>query len=599
MPSTDAQPAAWIASSNQHAQVVLDQLARFQPEIGSLFGVPGSDDRVVDLGPDIDQRQLAASQALLADLEQRRTGEQDLDVRQDLEIMLDLTRRDIERSTLTTQLLLPYGNVPETIFRGMHSLLIVQNPPERQRLALTRLRRYAGLEPGSSPVLEDAAARWRERAGDAALLGPARAEVEKHLADQAALIGGIAPLFDAAGIADFKETLAALEPQLIAYEAFVRREVLARARNDFRQPGELYRVGLKDVGIDMPLEDLVSRAQVAFKEIQNEMQAIAPLVARDKGFTGTDYRDVLRALKETQLTGDAILPHYLGRMKDLEAIIRRERIVSLPAREAQVRLASAGETAAQPAPHMQPPRLIGNTGERGTFVLPLQMTASPGQKALAYDDFTFEAASWTLTAHEGRPGHELQFAAIVEQGVSIARALFAFNSVNVEGWALYMEAESKPYEPLDGQLAALQHRLLRAARAFLDPGVQAGTITPEEATHVLTQEVVVSEAMARQETERYMFRAPGQATSYFLGYQRLMELRTEVERALGARFDRLRYHDFLLSQGLLPPALLKRAVFEVFVPRERLAWPHPPDHAPGYRAGQIAIRKPVAPIMRF
>jgi uncharacterized protein (DUF885 family) len=567
MPATDAQPAAWIAQSNAHAQVVLDNLARFNPEIGSLFGVPGSDERVIDLGPRIEERQLESSRALLADLETRLAAEKDAHVRQDLEIMLDLTRRGIERTVATTKLLLPYDNVPETIFRGMHTLLIVQNPPERQRLGLARLRRYAGLEPGGAPVLEDAAARWREKAGDAQLLGPAKAEVEKHLADQAALVGGIAPLFDAAGIADYKEALAALEAQIQAYETFVRGEVLARARAEFRQPGELYRIGLKDVGVDMPIEELASRALVAFKEIQNEMNALAPLIAREQGIAASDYREVLRALKAKQLTGDAILPHYQARMKELEAIIRREKIVSLPAREAQIRLASAGETAAQPAPHMQPPRLIGNTGERGTFVLPLQMTASPGQKALAYDDFTFEAASWTLTAHEGRPGHELQFAAIVEQGVSIARALFAFNSVNVEGWALYMEAEAKPYEPLDGQLAALQHRLLRAARAFLDPGVQAGTISPEEATRVLTEDVVVSPAMARQETERYMFRAPGQATSYFLGYQRLMELRAEVERALGARFDRQRYHDFLLSQGLLPPSLLRRAVMEEFVAR--------------------------------
>ena len=72
--------------------------------------------------------------------------------------------------------------------------------------------------------------------------------------------------------------------------------------------------------------------------------------------------------------------------------------------------------------------------------------------------------------HEGRPGHELQFASIVEKGVSTGAVAFAFNSVNVEGWALYQEAEMKPYLPLEGQLISLQHRLLRAARAFLDPG---------------------------------------------------------------------------------------------------------------------------------
>ena len=58
--------------------------------------------------------------------------------------------------------------------------------------------------------------------------------------------------------------------------------------------------------------------------------------------------------------------------------------------------------------------MLGNTGERGVFVLPLRVPGKPGEAEVAYDDFTFEAASWTLTAHEARPGHELQFAAMVD-----------------------------------------------------------------------------------------------------------------------------------------------------------------------------------------
>src|SRR3546814_20588417 len=86
-----------------------------------------------------------------------------------------------------------------------------------------------------------------------------------------------------------------------------------------------------------------------------------------------------------------------------------------------------------PAPFMSPPRLIGNTGEYGEFVLPLNVPGKAGRGDLKTDDFTFKAASWTLTAHEARPGHELQFAAMIENGVSTARAVFAFTSVNVEG----------------------------------------------------------------------------------------------------------------------------------------------------------------------
>jgi uncharacterized protein (DUF885 family) len=73
--------------------------------------------------------------------------------------------------------------------------------------------------------------------------------------------------------------------------------------------------------------------------------------------------------------------------------------------------------------------------------------------------------------------------------------------------------------------------------------------------------------MALQEVQRYTFMAPGQATSYFCGYSRLMELRAETERVLGKKFDRQKYHDFILAQGVLPPALMKKAVMEEFVPQ--------------------------------
>jgi uncharacterized protein (DUF885 family) len=383
-------------------------------------------------------------------------------------------------------------------------------------------------------------------------------------------VDGIRELFRQFQVKGYEKGLRLLEEQLADYEGFVRKEVLPRARADFRLPPPVYAQALRRFGVTTPPEELAQTARIAFLEIQNEMRAIAPLVAREKGLSSSDYRDVIRELKKDQLQGEAILPHYEARMRALEEIIRRERIVTLPERPARIRLASEAESAAIPAPHMRPPRLIENTGERGEFVLPLSVptAGSAGQAMTRFDDFTFEAASWTLTVHEGRPGHELQWASLVENGVSLARALFAFKSVNVEGWALYMEAEMKPYLPLDGQLVSLQHRLLRAARAFVDPELQLGQIEPEEAVKLLMGEVVVSEPMARQEVERYMFRAPGQATSYFYGYRRWLQLRSQAALALGTSFDRQRYHDFLLAQGLLPPDLLADAVMKEFVPAE-------------------------------
>ena len=79
---------------------------------------------------------------------------------------------------------------------------------------------------------------------------------------------------------------------------------------------------------------------------------------------------------------------------------------------------------------------------------------------------------------------------------------------------------------------------------------------------------MLTDAFAEQELERYTFRDPGQATSYFYGYQRLLELRARTELTLGSRFNRQRFHDFVLAQGVLPPDLLAKAVKDEFVPAE-------------------------------
>jgi uncharacterized protein (DUF885 family) len=147
--------------------------------------------------------------------------------------------------------------------------------------------------------------------------------------------------------------------------------------------------------------------------------------------------------------------------------------------------------------------------------------------------------------------------------------LYAFNSTNVEGWGLYSESLIEPYMPPEGQLVSLDYRLLRAARAFLDPELQAGKIQPAGARWVLEQDVVQSPAFAEEELERYTYGSPGQATSYFYGYTKLIALRKDTEAALGAKFNQKKFHDFILAQGLLPPDLMRKAVMEQFVPSQK------------------------------
>jgi uncharacterized protein (DUF885 family) len=101
--------------------------------------------------------------------------------------------------------------------------------------------------------------------------------------------------------------------------------------------------------------------------------------------------------------------------------------------------------------------------------------------------------------------------------------------------------------------------------------LQAGKIQPADAYRVLEQDVVQSHAFAQEEVERFTYRMPGQANSYFYGFTKLEDLRKETEAALRSKFNQKAFHDFILAQGLLPPDLMRKAVFDEFVRSQAVA----------------------------
>lgn len=560
--------ANWVEESNAHTQLLLENTARYNPEGAGAIGVDGLDEQILDLREDLYARGVADLERILADLAVRLTETSHPKVRQDIGILMQATEDALHTTKLNHALMLPYFNVAGAVFSGVRSLIDPQVDPSRYPAAVERIKRYAGLEEGYEPITELAKARTRERFDTEGLEGPFRDEVEQDLERSATFIDGIEELLAGTQLDGWREPYATLAAQLRDYNEWVREEILPRSRTDFRLPDKLYEDALRNWGVYDTPEQLIETATQGYMDIRNEMDVIGALVAKEKGYASGDYRDVIRNLKKDgAIDGDELLEHYFDVLEEIEEIIVEQRLVSLPERPAGIRIASAAETAAQPAPHLDVPRLIGNTGEYPYFVIPLIEQRPDG--SWPQTDDTYVAGSWTLTAHEARPGHEMQFSSMIETGVSTARAIYAFNSANVEGWGLYAEAITKPFMPLEAQLISLQYRLMRAARMFLDPMLNRGLIKPAEAKRLLKEDVVIDESWAQNEIERYTYRIPGQATAYYYGYAKLQSLRTQAEVALRERFDQQAFHDFVLAQGLLPPALLKAAVMEEFVPAQR------------------------------
>ncbi len=565
LPRGSAEPS-WIETSNSYTHMLLTVAMKHHPEIGSDQGLSDYDTEIAQPTLADEDREREENEAVVSKLKAAAGQDQQKDVAQDLQIMIRKTELQFKEDDFERAHEVPFLNASGTVFRGLRILLDEQTPSERRAAAVVRIRKYAGLEQGYKPITEILKQRAVEQMAKPGVFYPSKTQIETELGRNSNYVDGIAALLEKYKLSGWQEPFGKLKAQLSDYDAWVRSTILPKARTDFRLPPEEYALNLEDYGIDIPPAQVAAMAHSAFEEIQAEMKPIAAKIAAERHLPSSDYRDVIRELKKKQLVGDAILPFYEDRLKQIEKIITDKQIVSLPDRPARIRIATAAETAQQPAPHMSPPPFLHNTGQKGEFVLPLNIPSSPGHpNAEKYDDFTFDAAAWTLTAHEARPGHELQFDSMLEHGVSLARIRYAFNSTNVEGWGLYSEYLIRPYMPLEGQLVSLDYRLLRAARAFLDPELQAGKIQPEDAFRVLENDVVQSHAFAQEEVERYTYRAPGQANSYFYGYTKLLALRKDVEAALGPKFNQKKFHDFILAQGLLPPDLMRKAVMEDFV----------------------------------
>lgn len=562
---------AWIAKSNQYTQQLIDLDKKYSPEYGSSQGLAAYDTLITVptlanlLAERKDEEALAKKYAALV------PTEKDMAVKQDLNILITHLKLGFRQQDFSQQRQVPFLNAASFVYGGLESLLDDQTPVARRPAAVARIRKYAGLDGKLKPLTTI----YKERVElqmkkGANMVYPSKQQMEVDLSRNASIIDGIADLCRKYQLTGWEEPYAVLKKQLEDYDRWTKENVLVKARADFRLVPEEYALQLEQYGIDIPSAQLAQMAHKAFTDVQNQMKPIAEKIARQHNWKFSDYRAVIKELKKDQIHGDSIIPLYEQHLKDIEGIIRDHQLVTLPDRPAIIRLATAAETARTPAPHMVPPPFLNNTGQRGVFVLPLNMPPPPGEKmANKYDDFTFDAASWTIIAHEARPGHELQFDKMVEEGVSQARSLYAFNSTNAEGWGLYSEYITRPYMPLEGQLVSLDYLLLRAARAFLDPELQAGKITQKDVIKVLTEDVVQSQAMAQQEMERYSIQAPGQANSYFYGFTKMIDLRKDTEQALGKKFNALRFHDFILSQGLLPPVLIRDAVMKDFVPQEK------------------------------
>lgn len=176
-----------------------------------------------------------------------------------------------------------------------------------------------------------------------------------------------------------------------------------------------------------------------------------------------------------------------------------------------------------------------------------------------WPDFTLA----TLVYHETIPGHHLESAVAAERAnLPLARQMI-WNVAYGEGWGVYAEtlADDMGLYADDrlGRIGYLQSMLFRAARLVTDTGVHRMRWSRQQAVDYMTQVTGQPETAMAQEVDRYVV-WPGQAAAYWVGRQRMLDLRERAERVLGPKFNRSAFHEAILTGGPRPLDILEQDI---------------------------------------
>ena len=549
----------WIIKSNKIAEEYSRDLGNLYPEEASSIGYSEYDKKGLKLSLDFQMKESLFYNKWIKDLKRRISVEKNNDTKVDLKILLQSIQNRLGAVDIDNNIKsIPYFEGSKWVFLQLQVLINPQSSQDKKNSAVDRFKLYVnGNSIENHEPLLSSFERYTKSKETLFVNVPKyyslKNEMELYLSESKNYVEGVKELLKQSGRSDWESDFILFQEQVKNYDQFISDDQLKKARTDFKLPKDIYSYILKIRGMPVTPDYLIKVGSRDYKKLYKEFILLANEIAIRNSLKDKDPASVINFLKSKQLSSaEEALEIYKEADDFVTNIIVENKIVTLPVSPLKIRIAGDAESKASPVPHLSPPPLINNKGERPEFVVPSSSTGK-----LPFDDFSYKEAAYVLTAHEGRPGHDLQFSSMLDNGVSIIRSRYAFNNVNVEGWGLYAEDLIYNYLPLEAKLPAMQMRLWRMARMFLDPEVQTGLADETKVLNLFTKELGVSPVMANLEYRRYSFQDPGQAPAYYYGLIKLKETKSLMKKKLGKKFSEMCFNDAVLSLGLLPMDIIQ------------------------------------------
>jgi uncharacterized protein (DUF885 family) len=355
---------------------------------------------------------------------------------------------------------------------------------------------------------------------------------------------------------DFHAANQAVIEALGEYQKFLKNNLLARSKGDFRIGADNYRQKLlDDEMVDTPLDKLLA---AGYQNLRQNQQAFRETAAKiDPKRTP---QEILQDLEKDHPAPDRLLQSFRDVLGGMRAFIVQHKIVDIPSTVEPIVEETPPFARALTTASMDTPGPFEKIAKEAFFNVTLP---EPGWSRERTEEHMAAFHRGTIVStgvHEVYPGHYVQFLWI-KQAPSKVRKLIGAGS-NEEGWAHYCEQmmldEGYGNGDLKLRLGQLQDALLRNARYVVGIEMHTGKMTFEQGVDFFVKEGYQTRAIAELETKRGT--SDPTYLVYTLGKLEILKLREDYRKLRGAKFTLLDFHDAFLRQGFPPIKIVRRAM---------------------------------------
>jgi uncharacterized protein (DUF885 family) len=341
-------------------------------------------------------------------------------------------------------------------------------------------------------------------------------------------------------IAEFNQRNADAMAAVAEYVAWLEKDLQPRAQGDFALGEENYRKKLLyEEMVETPLDELLSRAQLALTEIQKQMQAAASEVG-----SGLSVREALERLAEDAPSEENLISDTQDGLAEIREFVIDKQLLTVPTTE-NIRVAETP--------------VYRRSLEAYYYVTPPD-PSWPAEKKSDHLSHFNPYLLQIISIHEAYPGHYYQFLSL-RKCRSTVRALFGSRS-NSEGWAHYCEQMMVEEGFGDGdpryRLSQLNAAIKRICRYIVGISLHTRGMSQEEAVIFFEEQGYMAWVNAEREATRGTMDPT--YLVYTLGKWLILDLRQDYRQARGTDFQLGEFHDRLLSYGRAPIPLIRQAM---------------------------------------